>query len=173
MSCLNLVALPTLRHSRNKPLRLVVLPRTRKNDINIFDVDIDVDGYETQLLLADHYPNGLVRPQEFPLLRGIHLSEAVIVSQSSRSESRYGPLSASKAHFCTMSLPLNVSLLPAKLNHVALPLNSDVGPVASGVSGKKLPASEVEAICSSRKKRPEIETEILAGPESFNEKLLK
>jgi hypothetical protein len=47
------------------------------------------------------------------------------------------------------------------------------GPVASSASGQNLPARDDEAISASRKKRPAIKTEILAGPESFNDKLLK
>jgi hypothetical protein len=76
-----------------------------------------------------------VRPQD--------LSEASIVSHSSRSESLFRPLSASKAHVGTMPLPLNgIPLLPATMNletnHMSLYLNGAVGAVASSASRQKL-----------------------------------
>jgi hypothetical protein len=76
-----------------------------------------------------------------------------------------------------MTLPLNgMPFLPApmnsEMNHMSLYLNGDIGVIAASASGQKLPARDVEAIYVSRKKRPSIETEILAGPEYFNEKLL-
>jgi hypothetical protein len=81
----------------------------KDKDSNIFDIDVDAHDNETQLLLEDHHHHGLVRPQD--------LSEVEIVSQSSRSESRFGPLSASKAHFGNMTMPLNrMHLLPAPVN---------------------------------------------------------
>jgi hypothetical protein len=52
-------------------------------------------------------------------------------------------------------------------------LNGDVGPVAPSASVQKLPARDVEVLSTSRNKRPAIETEIVADPELFDEKLLK
>jgi hypothetical protein len=48
-------------------------PKGKGNDGNIFDVDVNDD--ETQLLLEDHHPHGLVCAQD--------LSEVAIISQSS------------------------------------------------------------------------------------------
>jgi hypothetical protein len=164
MSCLILAFLPHPRHSRKKQLRLVCTPKGKGNDENIFDVDVDVDDDETQLLLEDLHPHGLVCPQNF--------SEVAIISQSSHSESRFGPLSASKAQFGTMTLPLiGMHVLPAPTNleihHMSSYLNGDVGPVAPSASGQKLPVRDVEAISASRNKRHAIETGILAGPIFF------
>jgi hypothetical protein len=74
-------------------------PKGKGNHQNILDVDVDVDDNETQLLSKDLHPHGLVCPQYF--------AEVEIISQSSRLESRFGPVSASKAQFRTMILPLN------------------------------------------------------------------
>jgi hypothetical protein len=144
-------------------------PEGKVNDVNIFDVDDD----ETQFLLEDRHPRGLVCPQDLP--------EVAIISQSSRCESRYGPVSASKAQFGIVTLPLNgMPLVPAPTNleiyQMSSYLNGDlgaVGPFAPSVSVQKLPGRDVEVLSASRNKRPAIETEIVADPESFDDKLLK
>jgi hypothetical protein len=61
----------------------------------------------------------------------------------------------------------------SEMNPMSLYLNGVVGDVVSSASGQNLPTRDVEPIYVSRKKRPAIETETLAGPESFNDKLLK
>jgi hypothetical protein len=132
---------------------------------DIFDVDDD----ETQLLLDDRLPQ-LLRPQDLP--------EVATISQSSRCESRYGPVSASKAQFGTVTLPLNgMPLVPAPQNleiyHMSSYLNGAVGSVAPCSLVQKLPARDVEVLSASRNKRPAMETEIVADPELFDDKLLK
>jgi hypothetical protein len=87
-------------------------------------------------------------------------------------------VSASKAQFGTVTLPLNgVHLVPAPTNlkicHMSLYLNGVVGPVAPSTSVQKLNARDVEVLSASRNKRPAIETEIVADPELFNDTLLK
>jgi hypothetical protein len=132
---------------------------------DIFDVDDD----ETQLLLDDRHPQ-LLCPQDLP--------EVATISQSSRCESRYGPVSASKAQFGTVTLPLNgMPLVPAPQNleiyHMSSYLNGAVGSVAPCSSVQKLPARDLEVLSASRNKRPAMETEIGAVPEFFDDKLLK
>jgi hypothetical protein len=87
-------------------------------------------------------------------------------------------VSDSKAQLGTMALPLNgMPLLPdptnLEINHVSSYRNGAVGPVAPSASVQKLPARDVTVLSASRNKRPAIETEIAADPESFNGKLLK
>jgi hypothetical protein len=111
-----------------------------------------------------------VCPQDFP--------EVAIISQSSRCESCFGPVSASKAQSGTIILPLNgMPLVPAPTNleihHMSSYLNGAVGPVAPSASVQKLPARDVEVLSASRNKRPAIETEIVADPELFDDNLLK
>jgi hypothetical protein len=132
---------------------------------DIFDVDDD----ETQLLLDDRHPQ-LLHPQDLP--------EAATISQSSRCKSRYSPVSASKAQFGTVTLPLNgVPLVPAPQNleiyHMSSYLNGDVDSVAPCSLVQKLPARNVEGLSASMNKRPAMETEIVAVPELFDDKLLK
>jgi hypothetical protein len=74
-----------------------------------------------------------------------------MMSQSSRCESRYGPMSASKAQFGTLTLPLNgMPLVPAPMNleiyRMSSYLNGAVGPVAPSASVQKLPARDVEIL---------------------------
>jgi hypothetical protein len=87
-------------------------------------------------------------------------------------------VSASKAHFGTVPLPLNgVPLVPAPQNleiyDMASYLNGDVGSVAPCSLVQELPARDVEVLSASRKKRPAMETEIVDVPELFDDKLLK
>jgi hypothetical protein len=52
-------------------------------------------------------------------------------------------------------------------------MNGAVGPVTPSASVQKLPARDVEVLSAARNKRLAIETKIVAGPKSFNDKLLK
>jgi hypothetical protein len=60
-----------------------------------------------------------------------------------------------------------------EIHHMSSYLNGAVAPVAPSESVQKLPARDVEVLSASRNERPAIETEIVADPESFNDKLLK
>jgi hypothetical protein len=87
-------------------------------------------------------------------------------------------VSASKAQFGTVTLPLNgMPLVPAPQNleiyHMSSYLNGAVGSVAPCSSVQKLPARDVEVLSASRNKRPAMETEIVADPEFFDDKILK
>jgi hypothetical protein len=87
-------------------------------------------------------------------------------------------VSASKAQFGTVTLPLNGKhLVPVpknlKIYHMSSYLNGAVGPVAPIASVQKLPARDVEVLYASMNKHPAIETEIVADPELFEDKLLK
>jgi hypothetical protein len=85
---------------------------------------------------------------------------------------------ASNAQFVTVTLPLNgVPLVPAPQNleiyHMSSYLNGAVGSVAPCSLVHKLPARDVEVLSASRNKRPAMETEIIAVPELFDDKILK